>query len=456
MYGRIHHFPFPDHHPPPFALIPLIMASMRNWLRGEGVTNDGNKDGERVVVVHCKAGKGRSGTVACSYLVSEEGWTAEDALKRFTERRMRVGFGEGVSIQSQVRWVGYVERWAKELGKRYVERPVEIVEIHIWGLRDGLKVDVEGFVEEGRKIKRFHRFRRSERIICDDGREGGSEGDQAAPVNQRSKTHPPAPRKEDEDEAELSTPALSDDTSSKSITTQTLTEPEPITKAVTAFPNANPPNSSMSAVILRPREKIILPTSDVNIDFERRAVSGATGLSIPTSIAHVWFNAYFEGGHSHDSGVFEAEWDQLDGIKGTSKRGTKAVDHLQVVWRYAAVPPGEDESAAAIPGGVPYQGKVVSEPAPGEEVPESHAADWRGEKEVVEGDEVSSSEAEIIPPVKDEAAKEELPGGVLEGSNHSTAAARLAAAEKDTTQKEGDRGSSGDRQEGDQNKPAGE
>ena len=96
VYNRIYHYPFPDHHPPPFALMPNIMASMRNWLKA--------KEG-RVAVVHCKAGKGRSGTASCSYLISEEGWEVEKALKRFTERRMRPGMGKGVSIPSQLRWI---------------------------------------------------------------------------------------------------------------------------------------------------------------------------------------------------------------------------------------------------------------------------------------------------------------------------------------------------------------
>jgi len=51
--------------------------------------------------------------VLCSYLMSEEGWTKDEALKRFTQRRMRPGFGSGVSIPSQLRYVGYVERWVK-------------------------------------------------------------------------------------------------------------------------------------------------------------------------------------------------------------------------------------------------------------------------------------------------------------------------------------------------------
>jgi protein-tyrosine phosphatase len=47
VYGRIWHYPWPDHHPPPFQLIPSIMASMREWLSGGA---------DRVVVVHCKGG----------------------------------------------------------------------------------------------------------------------------------------------------------------------------------------------------------------------------------------------------------------------------------------------------------------------------------------------------------------------------------------------------------------
>jgi protein-tyrosine phosphatase len=156
VYGRVWHYPWPDHHPPPFALIPLIMGSMRKWLK------DDEADG-RVVVVHCKAGKGRSGTISCSYLISEEGWTPEDAMNRFTERRMRPGF-VGISIPSQRRWITYVDRWAKH-GKKYIERPVEILEVHIWGLRDGVKIAVEGYVEEGKVIKKFHTFHRHEREI---------------------------------------------------------------------------------------------------------------------------------------------------------------------------------------------------------------------------------------------------------------------------------------------------
>ncbi|KAF7797038.1 hypothetical protein EIP86_008230 [Pleurotus ostreatoroseus] len=59
--GRVSRYPFPDHHAPPLAILPLVAREIRAWL-------DGSK--ERVAVLHCKAGKGRSGTMACAYLLS--------------------------------------------------------------------------------------------------------------------------------------------------------------------------------------------------------------------------------------------------------------------------------------------------------------------------------------------------------------------------------------------------
>nr|AUW30956.1 putative phosphatases II [Cladonia uncialis subsp. uncialis] len=140
-----------------------------------------------------------------------------------------------------------------------------------------------------------------------------------------------------------------------------------------------------SAVIFRPSEPIILPTSDINIDFERRN-KATYGFTMVTSVAHVWFNTFFESQRSStsqpdattsptdptptmidpnnlaESGVFEMDWDAMDGIKGSVRKGIRALDRLAVVWR-----------------AVPKQGsniRIITEPAIGEPVPESTPADW--------------------------------------------------------------------------------
>ncbi|KAJ5133229.1 Protein-tyrosine phosphatase catalytic [Penicillium atrosanguineum] len=352
VYDRIHHFPWPDHHPPPFALIPNIMGSMRNWLHRLD-EKEGDEPGERVAVVHCKAGKGRSGTVATGYLISQEGWKKEDALNRFTERRMRVGFGNGVSIPSQMRYVGYIDRWTNELGKEYVERPVEILEVHIWGLREGVKVAVQGFAEQGKKIKGIHLFHRSERTVV-------AEGSPVKKLGNSSK------EKLDHSAVQSSatwSPAQSEDSTTPSASVSDLTRRSTVS-----------PARNLSAVMFRPAKPLIVPGSDVNIDFERRSKAAYTGFAMVTSVAHVWFNAYFEGGKDHDSGIFEIEWDAMDGLKGSARKGTRAFERVKVVWRYPLSPSDsqkkEDEANVTA-------GKPINEPKPGEPIPESDPADWR-------------------------------------------------------------------------------
>ncbi|KAJ5822524.1 Phosphatase tensin type [Penicillium robsamsonii] len=379
VYGRIHHFPWPDHHPPPFTHIPNIMASMRNWLKRldekELPDMDTNKR-ERVAVVHCKAGKGRSGTIACAYLISQEGWKKEDALQRFTDRRMRVGFGDGVSIPSQLRYVGYIDKWANEMGKQYVERPVEILEVHIWGLRDGVKVAVEGYVDEGKKIKCFHLFHRNERTIVENGGLTSEEQD----VGKGSDITEPNPNSN----LDIKNPLPSSATWSPAVSGSGVS-------------GSSAPGHSVSAIIFKPHKPVIVPNSDVNIDFERRSKASYTGFAMVTSIAHVWFNPYFEGGAEHDSGIFETEWDAMDGIKGSARKGIRALDRLKVVWRYPAAETVEASAASKTKGKgrksediAPAAGIPISEPKPGDSIHESEPPDWRG----LQGDKESQRPSE--------------------------------------------------------------
>ena len=328
------------------------MASMRDWLKGP------ESEKGRTIVVHCKAGKGRSGTSACSYLISEEGWTVEDALTRFTSRRMRSGFGSGVSIPSQLRWVDYVDRWTRH-GKVYIDRQIELLEVHVWGLRDGVKVTVAGYVEEGKVIKTFHTFDKQERMVMDvDSQKIANSASVSDHLSEKA-----LPLQGSNCQNDPSHPSYS-----SSIYSRVAHE------------------SDAAAVLFRPERPIVLPTSDINIDFERRN-KATYGLTMVTSVAHVWFNAFFESQHPStsppdyrtpsvtkadppsadtlpDSGVFEINWEAMDGIKGSARKGTRALDRLAVVWR--AIP----ETKAGLM-------KIITEPSVGQPVPESKAADWK-------------------------------------------------------------------------------
>jgi protein-tyrosine phosphatase len=342
VYGRVRHYPWPDHHPPPFALIPLIVGSMRNWLH--------EKD-ERVVVVHCKAGKGRSGTVSCSYLIAEEGWDMEEAKQRFTERRMRPGFGSGISIPSQIRTLTYVDRWTKG-GKKYIERPAEVLEVHVWGLRNGVKLSVEGFAEEGKQIKTFHTFNGKEReIVKGEIQKDAGFSNVVQDVMGRGKNT--ALQKKDE-------------TSGPEPEELIEKEQKNISRASTNTMDG----TSGGDVVFRPTSRIVLPSSDINIDVERRNKTKLGGFTMVTAVAHVWFNIFFEGqgpeqgGHPDQSGVFEIDWDAMDGVKGSSRKGTRAFDRMAVVWKVAGV-----EGAPGI---------EINEPAEGVPAKEMKPADWHG------------------------------------------------------------------------------
>jgi hypothetical protein len=346
------------------------MASMRNWLH--------EKEG-RVVVVHCKAGKGRSGTASCSYLISEEGWTVHKALQRFTERRMRPNMGKGVSIPSQLRWIGYVDRWKHN--KIYVERQIEVLEVHCWGLRDGVKIQIEGFVDDGKLIKRFHTFAREEREVVRGEVKTTTMTQAVQEVMYKNglgrtnskKVEKPQELRETEDEAfERATENPQDKEMAKSGSLDGTTESKE------SKIDRQHEELGTGDVVFRPARRVVLPTNDINIDVERRN-KAAFDLTMVTAVAHVWFNAYFEGngpeqnGIPDESGVFEITWEAMDGIKGSSRKGTQAFEKIAVVWKALKAEEGRP-------------GVVITEPKEGEPVKQSQPADWKGTKGVTPSD----------------------------------------------------------------------
>ncbi|ODQ82321.1 hypothetical protein BABINDRAFT_30820 [Babjeviella inositovora NRRL Y-12698] len=119
--GRVCYFPFPDHGPPPFDLVAQVVSSIDLYL---------NLDPANVAVLHCKAGKGRSGFMCCAYTIYKYGISHFQAISTFSFKRMRVGYGDGVSILSQRRYLQYWETYLHQ-ADAYVPIRGNITEISL-------------------------------------------------------------------------------------------------------------------------------------------------------------------------------------------------------------------------------------------------------------------------------------------------------------------------------------
>ncbi|CUM66057.1 uncharacterized protein PRCAT00003711001 [Priceomyces carsonii] len=101
--NKISYYPFPDHQVPTIKLLLHCVREIYGFL---------SKSPDNVAVLHCKAGKGRSGTICCAYLMyqsvlHDDNVTPESANHLFTEKRMKQFGGKGVSIISQLRYLKY-------------------------------------------------------------------------------------------------------------------------------------------------------------------------------------------------------------------------------------------------------------------------------------------------------------------------------------------------------------
>ena len=115
--ARTARFGFDDHNPPPLHLMLPFCKDLEKWL---------TDDPENVASIHCKAGKGRTGTLICVYLVHTGRYTADEALAEFG--RARTENAKGVTIPSQQRYVHYYEQ-LKLRNYEVVERKYQITHI---------------------------------------------------------------------------------------------------------------------------------------------------------------------------------------------------------------------------------------------------------------------------------------------------------------------------------------
>merc|ERR1711977_130520 len=95
--GRFERFPFDDHSPPPLGLLYYFCESAHEWLSSHK---------EHVIAVHCKAGKGRTGTCISAYFLYARLYrTPAEAMAAYGSARTKNR--KGVTIPSQRRFVEY-------------------------------------------------------------------------------------------------------------------------------------------------------------------------------------------------------------------------------------------------------------------------------------------------------------------------------------------------------------
>ena len=102
-FYRQGYFPFPDHEAPPLNELMKFCQDAKKFL---------DENELNVVAIHCKAGKGRTGTFICCLLLHLGIFdTMDECLKYYG--LMRVGEEKGVTIPSQKRYVYYFEQIIK-------------------------------------------------------------------------------------------------------------------------------------------------------------------------------------------------------------------------------------------------------------------------------------------------------------------------------------------------------
>ncbi|OBZ91941.1 Phosphatidylinositol 3,4,5-trisphosphate 3-phosphatase and dual-specificity protein phosphatase PTEN [Choanephora cucurbitarum] len=128
-------YPFLDHQAPPFHVLIDFCSDATVWL---------NQNPNHVVAIHCKAGKGRTGTVIAALLLHTGiAKDATEAMKLYGKERTHNM--KGVTIPSQIRYVEYYDFMLKNQALYDENKDVmlKLVQVVIHDLPESLKDNKE-------------------------------------------------------------------------------------------------------------------------------------------------------------------------------------------------------------------------------------------------------------------------------------------------------------------------
>lgn len=148
--GKVACFPFDDHNCPPLQLVAAFCQSAYSWLKA---------DLENVVVVHCKAGKARTGLMISSLLLYLKFFpTADESMVYYNKKRCVDG--KGLILPSQMRYVKYFEHVLRNctgqtpMGRKVVLRGFRLHKCPHW-IRPSITIsDHNGIVFSSKKHPR--------------------------------------------------------------------------------------------------------------------------------------------------------------------------------------------------------------------------------------------------------------------------------------------------------------
>ena len=138
-----------DHNVPRLSQLLQFCHSVAEWMQ---------KDEKNVVAIHCKGGKGRTGTCIAAWLLfSGQSKTAEKALGFFGNRRTDKAKGskyQGVETPSQSRYVFYLEKVLKDMNgclppaKLLIFKSIKVTGVQTFGNKDGSDLRMEVIIHD--------------------------------------------------------------------------------------------------------------------------------------------------------------------------------------------------------------------------------------------------------------------------------------------------------------------